>query len=137
MQKRVNGMNLTGPLTLGTLLTGQGLQVYDSLTPNDADNYLILKNALLRRYQHTEEGFRNKFKNAKPENDESAEQFVTRIRISRYFHRWIELASASNSMGQLIDLLIKDQFLHCCPKDMTVYILEQRPKEAWEVALIC
>ena len=113
-------------LNLSTLLTGQGLQVYDSLTPADADYYPSLKRALLRRYKHTEEGYREKFKQAKPEVTESAEQFVTCIR--RYLLRWVELAESGNSVDELIDLLTRDQFLHSCPKKMASHIIERDPK---------
>ena len=114
-------------LNFSTLLTGQGLQVYDSLTPADADNYQTLKKALLRRYKHTEEGYREKFKQAKPEVTESAEQFVTRIR--RYLLRWVELAESGDSVDELIDLLTRDQFLHSCPKKMACHIIERDPKD--------
>ena len=113
-------------LNLSTLLTGQGLQVYDSLTPADADDYPTLKKALLRRYKHTEEGYREKFKQAKPEVTESAEQFVTRIR--RYLLRWVDLAESGDSVDDLIDLLTRDQFLHSCPKKMASHIIERDPK---------
>ena len=114
-------------LNLSTLLTGQGLQVYDSLTPADADDYPTLKKALLRRYKHTEEGYREKFKQAKPEVTESAEQFVTRIR--RYLLRWVDLAESGDSVDDLIDLLTRDQFLHSCPKKMASHIIERDPKD--------
>ncbi|KAJ8046591.1 hypothetical protein HOLleu_05316 [Holothuria leucospilota] len=65
-------------LNLSTLLTGKGLTVYYSLSAKDADNYEVLKSALLKSYELTEEGFRNKFNSSKPESKETASQFATR-----------------------------------------------------------
>lgn len=57
-----------------SLLTGKGLQVYTSMPPDQANNYDVLKKALLKRYQLTEEGFR-----AKPERGETVVQLMARL----------------------------------------------------------
>ena len=43
---------------LGQYLSGKALQVYSGMTDEDAGNYEKLKEAILYRYDHTEEGFR-------------------------------------------------------------------------------
>ena len=50
---------------LSALLQGKALDVYSRLSADDALKYDALKEALLTRYQLTEEGFRVKFGNAK------------------------------------------------------------------------
>ena len=54
---RVIGQSVSAPL-----LTAEGLQVYSSMPPGDANNYEMLKTALLQRYELTEDGFRRKFR---------------------------------------------------------------------------
>jgi len=43
-------------------LTGKGLEVYTSMPPEEANDYNALKKAVLKPYQLTEEGFRQRFR---------------------------------------------------------------------------
>ena len=52
---------------LSALLTGKALGVYARLSVDDAVDYDKVKEALLKRYQLTEEGFRVKFRESQPE----------------------------------------------------------------------
>ena len=74
---------------LSTLLQGKALEVYSRLSTEDANDHEKLCEALLKRYQLTEEGFRQKFRNSKQEIGETAGQFV--IRLSNYLVRYMEL----------------------------------------------
>ena len=62
-----------------------------------ADDYPALKKAVLKRYQLTEDGFRLKFRDSKPEQGETVFQFMTRH--LRYFSRWAEMAEADIRQG--------------------------------------
>ena len=70
---------------LSPLLTGKGLQVFSSVPSDEALQYDVLKKALLKRYEMTEEGFRNNFRHTILEQSETAHQFVARLQ--RYFNR--------------------------------------------------
>ena len=61
------------------LLHGIAIDVYNRQHVNDTSNYDSLKEALLRRFLRTEEGFREKLRTAKPERGESFGQFMTRF----------------------------------------------------------
>jgi len=52
---------------LSALLKGKALEVYSRLPVKDAQDYEILKAALLKRFNLTEEGFKQKFKPARAE----------------------------------------------------------------------
>jgi len=52
---------------LSALLKGKALDVYFRLPADDAQDYEILKHALLKRFNLTEEGFKQKFKSARAE----------------------------------------------------------------------
>eukprot|EP00105_Crassostrea_gigas_P033944 XP_019918092.1 PREDICTED: uncharacterized protein LOC109617175 [Crassostrea gigas] len=56
-------------INLSTLLKGKTLDVYSRLPAGEALNYRCLKQALLKRFQLTEEGFHSKFRNSKPEQE--------------------------------------------------------------------
>ena len=113
-------------LNLSALLHGKGLDTYCRLSPNEANNYDLLKTELLKAYQLTEDGFRSKFKEAKPEKDESAPQFA--MRLENYLQRWIDLSSAQKTYPGLADLLLRDQFLEGCSRDMSLFLKERKPK---------
>jgi len=55
---------------LSALLKGKALEVYSRLPVKDAQDYEVLKDALLKRFNLTE-GFKQKFKTAKPEMNEA------------------------------------------------------------------
>ena len=52
---------------LSSLLQGKALDVYSRLSSDEATDYDKLSDALLKRYQLTEEGFRQKFRSGKQE----------------------------------------------------------------------
>ena len=64
-----------------------------SVTRVLAKNKLSL--SLLQRYYFTERGYRERFRGAKPEGQESLSQFI--VRISDYFDKWVELAGGDKT----------------------------------------
>src|SRR5678815_936445 len=110
------------PLYLSALLTGRALSVYSKLPPNLANDFSSLKEALFIQFNMTENGYRAKFKEAKPKADEGPLQLLNRIKS--YLSRWSELSSFSQDYQGLTDLMVVDQFLTCCPKDLAVHLRE-------------
>ena len=94
---------------LSALLKGNALQVFRRTSLDDSGEYELLKIALLNRYRLTDADFRNKFRQAKPQDGESFSQFG--IRITGYVYRWIELSETSLSYEGIRDLLIREQTL--------------------------
>ncbi len=90
---------------------GKALEVYSRLPPTHASDYDILKESLLKRFQLTEEGFRLKFRNGKPESGESSGQFVARL--DNYLMRWMELSGVANTYEGLRDFVTKGA-VHTC-----------------------
>ncbi len=80
---------------LSALVQGKALDVYSRLSPSDALDYDVLKEALLKRFQLTQDGFRQKFRTSRPEVGETAPQFV--VRLTDYLSRWMNLAKALES----------------------------------------
>ena len=88
----------------------------------------------MRRYDLTEEGYRHKFRTSKPEIDESADQFI--VRLSTYLIRWLELSKIERSFDGLKNLIVKEQFINSCPKEITVHLRERAPETLEETAKI-
>ena len=117
---------------LGTLLTGKARDVYVRLSSEDAMDYNKLKNALLHRYDLTQEGFRQKFRTAKVEVGETYTQFLSRI--TGYFNRWIKMSGINQDYEGLIDLLLREQLLNSAGKELTLYLKERTPDSAHKLA---
>ena len=64
---------------LSNLLTGKALEVYGRIARSDELEYKTLKEALLKRYNKTEEGYKQKFYTSKDETGESPQHFIARL----------------------------------------------------------
>ena len=91
---------------LSALLKGRALDVYSMMPTEYANDYDQLKDALLKRYQLSADGFKKRFRSAKPESGETPIQFLTRL--DNYLLRWIELAKADKSFDGLKTLIVQE-----------------------------
>ena len=122
----------TWAINLSALLTGIALEVYSRLDDEEAEDYQVLKMALLKRYQMNDEGFRLKFLSSKGVDGESSTQYIVRLR--NYFRRWVELSHTEKTYEALEDLLVREQFLNSCSKNLAVFLKERSPKSTEEMA---
>ena len=116
---------------LSALLKGRALDVYSKMPPEQTGDYDRLKDALLKRYMLSADGFKKRFRTAKPEAGESPTQFLTRI--DNYLERWIELAKVTKSYEGLKTLIVQEQYLSTCPKEMAMHLKEGKPKNLTEL----
>ena len=113
------------------MLSGTALGVYVRLSSIEAEDYHKVKSALLKRYQLTEEGFRLKFRESKPEVGESPGQYITRL--CNYLSRWMKLSKTDETFEGLRKLVLVEQFIQTCPKDLAVYLRERQIGELEEM----
>ena len=111
---------------LSALLRGRALDVYSRLPVDQANDFKILKEALLKRYQLSAEGFKTRFRSAKPELGETPAQFLTRI--DNYLQRWMELANIEKTYEGLKTLIVQEQYLSVCPKELALFLKERTPE---------
>ena len=119
---------------LSALLSGRALEVYSRLSEDAAKDYDRVKIALMKRYDLTEDGYRRKFRASKPEVDESPKQFI--VRLDRYLLRWLELSNTAQTFDGLKDLIVKEQFIDSCPKDLAIHQRERAPETLAKIAKI-
>ena len=119
-------------VNLGALLSGKGLHEYSSMNAHDANNYDRLKDAVLRAYNLTEDGFRQKLRAAKPVSGETGTRFATRL--ANYLDRWIELSKANKSFEGLADLMLREQFLNSCGSNLALFLKERKPGHIRQMA---
>lgn len=117
---------------LSALLTGKALDVFARLPPASALNYEELKEALYKRFEMTEDGFRKKFRTSKPDGSETFSQFSSRI--DNYLGRWIELSKIEKTFDGLKDLFLREQFILCCSKELSLFLKERIPATVQEMA---
>ena len=109
-------------------------EVYLRLSEEAAQDYDRVKIALMKRYDLTENGYRRKFRASKPEVDESPDQFI--VRLERYLLRWLELSHTERSFEGLKDLIIEEQFIDSCPKELAIHLRERAPETLDQIAKI-
>ena len=131
LQLQLNGRRQDG---LSALLSGRALEVYSRLSEEAAQGYDRVKLALMKRYDLTEDGYRRKFRASKPEVDESPEQFI--VRLDRYLLRRLELSNTERSFEGLKDLIVKEQFIDSCPKELAIHLRERAPETLVQIAKI-
>ncbi|XP_077564677.1 uncharacterized protein LOC144180165 [Haemaphysalis longicornis] len=74
----------------------------------------------------TTEGYRERFRGSKPENEETAKQYAARLK--GYFERWIELTAIERTFEDLADLVVTEQFIANCHKKVAIFIRERECK---------
>ena len=113
-------------VNVSSLLTGKGLTVYASMLAEEANDYQKLKCALLRSYDLNEDGYRHRFRETRPDNTETASQFIPKLQI--YFGRWLAMAKVDKINEELRDLMLKEQFLSVCHEDLATFLRERMPE---------
>ena len=119
---------------LSALLKGRALDVYALLPSEKALDYNELKKSLLKRYELTEDGFKRKFRACRPEPGETFSQFS--VRLASYLTKWIEMSDCLKTYEALFDLMMRDQFLHICNKELTLYLKERIPPSLQQMATL-
>ncbi|XP_071842666.1 uncharacterized protein [Apostichopus japonicus] len=109
-------------LNLSLCLKGESLRVYSRLPPDDSQNYQKLKKALLKRFQFTEEGFRQKFRRERPKKGETSIQYMARL--ENYMARWLEMGGINKTFEEFSDLMLREQFLNVCSKELALFLRE-------------
>lgn len=117
---------------LALCLKGEALSVISRLTPEESVDYEGVKKALMRRFRLTAEGFREKFRNAKPENGETGAQFAARL--ASLFDRWVELAETMKEYDTLRNLVLTEQFIKGCSPKLAIFIKERGSKTLDDMA---
>ena len=108
------------------------MDVYTRMSDTDANDYDKLKKALFTRYNYTEDGYRERFSEVKPEIKETPDQFI--VRLKNYLAKWLELSRSSfGEFNALVDLVVKEQFINTCSEESAVYLLEKGPKDLVEL----
>ncbi|XP_040064309.1 uncharacterized protein LOC120838441 [Ixodes scapularis] len=124
---------------LSVCLTGEALRVFSRLTPEDSADYDKVKKALLQRFRLTAEGFREKFRDGKPEKGETGTQFAARL--ASFLDRWVDLSETAKDFDALRNLLLTEQFICGAPPPppppppkLSLFLRKRKSKELGDMA---
>ena len=97
---------------LPAFLKGKALSAYHEIAEDTEFSYHMLKCHLLKRFDCSEEGFRNKFRSARPEQGVPMTVYLNQLKHS--FGRWIDLKETKQNYESVVDLVLREQFLSGC-----------------------
>ena len=112
---------------LATNLIGKAQQAYTALGPEDAGSYEKVKEAILRRYDITEDSYRQRFRSLKRNPGESGRELVARM--DDLAAKWLK---SCKTLEEIRDRIILEQFLNTLREDVRVFVKERKPKSAAE-----
>ncbi|KAL5017538.1 hypothetical protein ScPMuIL_007127, partial [Solemya velum] len=118
-------------IRLVPLLSGKALEAYSRLSDDDNANYDVIKTSILKRYELTSEAYRLKLRNCRQLPDESFKDFT--VRLETYLKHWCEREDIGSDFGKLYDLLLREQVIQQCSKDLQLWVLEHNPKSIGDV----
>ena len=110
--------------SLAALIQGNGLFEYASLSIEESQDYDRVKQSVLGAYQLTADGFRKKFRETKPTQDDTGTKFVSKL--SNYMKRWLELERV-DTFEELQDLILREQFTDMCTRHHATFLKERNP----------
>ena len=119
-------------MQLSLILAGETLESFFGLSDKEQKDYKAVKDALMRKFSLTEEGFRKELFETSVHTGETPGQFM--VRIDRVFKRWTDAAKITKSFDGLKNLLLREEFFKRCNKSLVVYLWEKSETDLGELA---
>ena len=111
---------------LAPQLMGKAQSVYAAMGAEDALDYLVLKEAILKRYDISEDTYKHRFRRTEKE---LVSKLV--VRLNDDFRKWTR---ECDTVEQLADLMVMEQLLNTLPENVKIWVEERRPKTSEEAA---
>ena len=111
------------PLVLSSHLEGAALSLYHSLADGGSLTYESLRENLCKKFRCTAEGYRKRYRDAKPSADESFD--IYSVELKRLLDRWITLGKVEKTFEGVVDMLLSEQLMQSVCKDLKVFLIEK------------
>ena len=108
------------------LMRGKALDVCQKLSQTELSQYKLVKDALLKLYGNTADGYREKFHLISPSQNEDPQLFINNM--SLYFDRWVALSEIGHTAADLRELVLIDKAIDSCHTNVASFIKERNPK---------
>ena len=109
-------------ILLAPQLTGNAQRAYAALKAEDATKYPEVKAAILRRYNITEETYRQQFRSDKRKESETFMELV--IRLQDLFQKW---TAGCKTVEEVSEKMVIEQLINTMPSDLRIWIKERKP----------
>ena len=109
---------------LQSVFIGKARQIYSSLSIQQCHiNYDAVKKAVLKAYELVPVAYRQKFRNAKKESNQTHVEFA-RVQ-EQMFDRWLSSKNANEDFRQLRQLVLIEQFKECIHANIKTHLDER------------
>ena len=107
---------------LAPLLTGKAQQAYAALSVDDAHDYARFKESILRRYDISDETYRQRFRSPCRKDGEAYAELA--ILQQDLFKKW---TVGCTTVEDIREKLVVKQLLNTMPSDLRIWISEGKP----------
>eukprot|EP00731_Ephydatia_muelleri_P012036 Em0006g930a len=114
---------------LAPQLTGKAQQAYAAMRAEDAGTYKLLKEAILRRYDISDETYRQRFREMVKKEDKTVSELA--VRLDDLLQKWTK---DCKTVAEVRDLMVCEQLLNVLPRDLKIWVSERKPKTSTEAA---
>ena len=111
-------------------LTGKSQAAYAAMSTEHSNDYDKVKEAILRRYDITDETYRQRFRSLKKGTGESYRDVY--VRLKDLFNKWVK--PDVNDVQKVIEILIMEQLTDNMPPGVQIWVREHKPKSGTEAA---
>ena len=111
-------------LLVQSVLTGRAREVYTQLSVDQASNYDLVKEYIMKAYELVPEAYRQKFRHWRKENNQTFVEFA-RIK-TQLFDRWCASQNVDQDFENLRQLVLVEEFKRCVPNEIKTFIDEQK-----------
>ena len=117
----------TWTLRLAPQLSGKALQAYAAVPTTDAAVYKKVKKAILRRYDISEESYRQRFRNERKKGGEAYGDLA--VRLQDLARKWLV---GCGSVEEVVEKLVVEQLMATMPGELRVWVAERKPGKGEE-----
>ena len=104
-------------------LSGKAREVFANLSVEQSQNYDVLKQAILAKYEINAESYRLKFRSARKKVNSTITEWVNDL--SYYLDGWIKFAQVDDFQA-LKDLILVEQATTKLPDDLAIYLKDKQ-----------
>ena len=120
----------TWTIRIVPLLTGKAHGAFVAMDMEDTDDYTLVKEAIMKKYNIRPETYRQKFCTSEILPGETPRELY--VRLKEYLQKWIR--PEKHSVKEITEMFILEQFMDMLGEDMAIWIREHDPKTAEEAA---
>ena len=118
-------------LLLQSVVIGKAREIYTQLSLEQSSDYDKVKELILKAYELVPEGYRQKFRNCRKENDQTHIEFARTK--EQLFDRWCSSKKIGSDYPKLRQLMLVEEFKRCINSDVKSF-LDEKEVETLEKA---